>query len=429
MLTWVTLKIAQAMFTVGTGDLSSAGKSDSSIGAALVGMAKDGKYVADPDAMGVLLKFIIVIAFMITSLLAAKKMAEKVGGGITKTALGWAGGATLGLAGRAGRGTIGRAGAGLSNSQKLKDWEEAGGAKAMSSRLALMAGNKAAKSSFDVRATKFGAKLDAGKVKKGTSFEQDVKDRTKTANDRVKFVGLDKKAREAKEAEEDARKKLAEAEKKAREESKNAHPDIKASENLKLAEEREKDARSALSKISISTTAKPEEVVEAQKKHAEAVAEAEMRREEHKRAEEELKKKRETFVENQTAAQRASLSMLGDTRQAAETKSEAFIKKQGEPVIGKKGIGEIMSAQQQANATGRHPVMKPLAWLGNKIAPVVALRGKEREDRVKAVRKEANKSKEDIEKEKQREELAKAAKEGAKDGAKDGGKDGDKKDA
>jgi hypothetical protein len=183
MLTWVTLKIAQAMFTVGSGDLSSTGKSaGSSIGAALVGMGKDGKYVADPDAMGVLLKFIIVIAFMITSLLAAKKMAEKVGGGITKTALGWAGGATLGLAGRAGRGTIGRLGSNVAESRTLMDRAAKGGFSGKMARLQLAAGKKAATSSFDARAIKGAEAFGAGKARTG-GFAKDLENKVKQNKD------------------------------------------------------------------------------------------------------------------------------------------------------------------------------------------------------------------------------------------------------
>ncbi|MDB5194816.1 MAG: seg, partial [Parcubacteria group bacterium] len=177
MMTWVTLKVAQGLFH-GGGDIAGA----------VVGKQVGSTFTADPSAAQTLVGFVIIIGFLIGSLMIAKSTSGKAAGGVTKMAFAWAGGATLGMAGRVGRGTIGRAGAQLASSETVKNAIEKGGVAGAAGRLALLAGNKGAKSSFDLRATGIGGMLDGGKVKRGTSFEQDVKNRNKATLERARYL-------------------------------------------------------------------------------------------------------------------------------------------------------------------------------------------------------------------------------------------------
>jgi hypothetical protein len=150
---------------------------------AVLGKANgDGSWTADPSAAASFIKFAIVIAFMIASILIAKSMAEKAGGAITKMALGWAGGATLGLAGRAGRGTIGRLGSNVAESRTLMDRAAKGGVSGKLARLELAAGKKISTSSFDVRGIKAASALGAGKAQSG-GFAKDFENKVKENKD------------------------------------------------------------------------------------------------------------------------------------------------------------------------------------------------------------------------------------------------------
>lgn len=403
MLTWITLKMAQGLLGTGTGSMA---------GAILGKPGPSGSFQADPSATSTLVNFLIIIALMIASILIAKSVSEKSGGAInniTKRALGLAGASTMGVAGRMGRGTIGRAGSAMASSQLTKDLVERGGASGRMGRLMQLSGEKAAKSSFDIRATGIAKNLDAGKVKKNTSFEQDVKDRTKAATERVKFVGLHERARAAEKEEKEARERL----KSVADRAAQAHPD--ATPELDAAEKAERDAAAELSKHAAGS---PEHAAAFQV-HEDARTKAEELRKKQSAERDRIRNERAEFIRRETEAENKKIAEASAKKADLTARSERFINKQGEPAIGSRGIGAHLATEQRnANAAGRNKFMRPLAWLGGKIAPVLELRQKEGDKRVEAIRKEINKSDEERKKEKEREELVKAAKEGAKEGAK-----------
>lgn len=173
-LIWVSLSVLQGFVdgqTQGTGNWAEV----------LGGTIKqvNGTDVVDYKigAVGLVIQFSVVIAFMIAALVIAKSWAEKAGPqakALTKWATGMAGGATMGVAGRFGRGTLGAAGSAIGDSERLKRLEEKGGFAGAAARLSLAAGRKTSKASFDVRGTALGGSLDAGKAQKG-GFAEDLK--------------------------------------------------------------------------------------------------------------------------------------------------------------------------------------------------------------------------------------------------------------
>ena len=201
MLTWVTLHVL--------GGITSAFGATDNPRAALSGIAFiDSAITGTNEAFGLLINFIVVIVFLVASLILAKELANKVPGGVNKLT-GWAtataGGATLGMAGRFGRNVIGSRAATMANDENLKQRASEG---SMRAKLQLAAANKATRSSFDLRATRLGDTLDAGKVKKGTSFIEDQKERAKTYE---KYKPSKNAIEEARKAEDESRKKLNEA--------------------------------------------------------------------------------------------------------------------------------------------------------------------------------------------------------------------------
>jgi hypothetical protein len=405
-LTWVALMVARGL--VGTSGINLSG--------AILGSAGG---VANTDAVGTLVKFFIIIALLMAALMQAKSIAGKSPAfvnNLTKSALGYAGGATIGVAGRFGRGTLGRAGSALANSESVKNAIERGGASGAAGRLALLAGNKASKSSFDLRGTGFGATLGAGKVKKGTSFEQDVKDRNKAALERAKYLKpSDEVLKPLKEAEDKARDdfdaELAKAGYNKPEELTKAEDEFKASNKRNKGESQEDwDDRKE----------------EAKKKLEEArAADAPVR--------EKLAKDNPTLATAKTVYDEASAA-----RKKVDERSERFIAKESEPTItfakpitdasatlkaiSEQGLGGYMVDQQRATPLSeRNPLMKPLAWLGNATAPIINLRRQERLARVEAIRKEMKKKKNEV-----AEAIEKLNKKD--EGGGGGGGDGEKKD-
>ena len=161
MLTWIVIIVSRGLLAPTTGGTLS----DALIGT--VGTDGNSLVKPSPAAIGVVMNFIVMIVFLIASLIIAKEWANKAGGqvtGLTKWAMGAAGGATLGMAGRLGRGTIGRAGAAVGESEWLKKKAESG---SMAARLSLAAGRKTGAASFDIRGTPLSGQLDAGKAQKG----------------------------------------------------------------------------------------------------------------------------------------------------------------------------------------------------------------------------------------------------------------------
>lgn len=104
-----------------------------------------------------IINFTIVIGMIIATISIAKKESTK-GSNMIGTATNWltgaAGGMLMGGVGGALTQTLGRAGNAMANSERLKNSASKGGAWGAVSKLALKTGAGAAKSSFDVRATK-----------------------------------------------------------------------------------------------------------------------------------------------------------------------------------------------------------------------------------------------------------------------------------
>lgn len=177
LLTWIVIIIARGLLTSipGSGTIKEA--ITGSVGA-------DGKTLVPLDgSIRLVMNFIIMIVLLIASLITAKEWANKAGPGVTgltKWAMGAAGGATLGMAGRFGRGTVGRAGAALGDNEKLKERASKDGIGGIAAQLTLAAGRKTGGASFDVRSTGLGGTLDAGKAGGKGGFTQFRKDKAES---------------------------------------------------------------------------------------------------------------------------------------------------------------------------------------------------------------------------------------------------------
>lgn len=184
MLTWVTLRVLGGIMSstevaIGVPSGSTAG--------ALGGIQTDadGNVIPNAGTFIMFLNFAVVIVFLIASLIIAKQWADKAGHGVpglTKWAMGAAGGASFGLAGRAGR--LAAGGFAMSpDSEKYKRLEAKsaqGGVGGATARLRLAAADKARTSSFDIRGGRLGgvlggAGLEAGQASGQGGFEADKK--------------------------------------------------------------------------------------------------------------------------------------------------------------------------------------------------------------------------------------------------------------
>jgi len=188
LLTWITIKIFQGMST------PTSSWSEVTQGIVVQGQNAAGQAIEtakfDPTVMSLVMNFIVVIVFLIATLILSKKVADSAGMGINKLtskALGVAGGATLGMAGRFGRGTVGRFGAGVASSERLKDMVDKGEVGGMAARLAMAAGEKTSKKSFDLRGSALGDSLEGGKAKSG-GFAKDEERRQKAEIARAKSL-------------------------------------------------------------------------------------------------------------------------------------------------------------------------------------------------------------------------------------------------
>ncbi len=423
MLTWVTLKIAKGL----TDPIKHKSLLDAFVGSETAGVAK-----ANGSSVEVIINFGIIIALLITSLIAAKKMADASGGAVSKKLSGWAGGATMGIAGRAGRGTFGRAGAALANSQFVKDGIDRGGIYGATARLTKMSGTKAAKSSFDLRATDMGKSLGGGSVKKGTSFETDVKDRNKRVLEDMKFLGYDKTGA-LKKKEKEAEKELEKARKDAEKPAMDTHKDVVESVELKAALAREKAAEENMK----NTSNRPADVdpvtfrENKEKEYKDAREKADVLRAEHKAAQDAVEQARKEFIDKQTEKEAKAKTEAEQARKKVEEKSEAFINKQAGPTVSlpdwvkkkieeklpegaKKGergaIYELSSEGIGGSTADRWRKATRFKGLHNALADVVELRRNERDARVKAIRKELNKTDEEKKEEKLEKLLADATK-------------------
>jgi len=192
LLTWVVISIAQKLSLSeaiqGTGNWA-----DVVVTKAVTGPGGEQvlKTESNPQSIGIIVNFGIIIALLIASLTIAKEWANQAGGqvkALTKWATGAAGGLTMGMAGRAGRNTFGRVGAAIGESETLKDAASKGGVGGMAARLSLAAGRKTSKASFDLRGSPLGGAIDGGKAQKG-GFEKILKDKRKEEADFAKSLG------------------------------------------------------------------------------------------------------------------------------------------------------------------------------------------------------------------------------------------------
>lgn len=171
------------------------------------------------DKVSFLLNFVIIIILMIASLVIAKDTAKKGSGYIgdaTKKLSGFAGGVVLGGVARTGRNTLGRLGNSWAESEDLKKQATEGNFRQrLTARTQLALGNRAAESTFDVRATeRFGglAKttgFDFGKVdKKKENYRAIVKDVAETQKKKMEVYKPNEVAyAEAKEQDKISREK------------------------------------------------------------------------------------------------------------------------------------------------------------------------------------------------------------------------------
>ncbi|MEX2010363.1 MAG: hypothetical protein WD874_00965 [Parcubacteria group bacterium] len=181
LLTWISLVILGGLKRAVNGDNSNW---PNTLGAGGGG----GSY--SPDSIGLLLMFGVAIVFMVASVVIAKQVADKAGGGIgklTSGAMSRAGAMSFGMAGRMGRGTLGRFGAGMASSETVKNMIDKGGITGRAGRLALAAGNKSSKSSWDMRSTGLSKTLGAGKAPKG-GFNKDKENRDARAAEIAKAL-------------------------------------------------------------------------------------------------------------------------------------------------------------------------------------------------------------------------------------------------
>lgn len=126
---------------------------------------------AGGGAVGLLINFAVIIGLTIGSLIIAKQSATK-GSDMIKTMTGkasaFAGGLVMGGAAVAGRRTVGRVGDAISNSETVKNWATSDNMLVRSAgKSALVAGNKAATSTFDVRGSSAYKSLESSTGMKG----------------------------------------------------------------------------------------------------------------------------------------------------------------------------------------------------------------------------------------------------------------------
>jgi hypothetical protein len=200
LLAWVVVKVSQGIL----GSIAPAGST-----AALA-----NTFLAQQQTqttVGLILNFIIVIALLIASLIIAKDWANKAGGavsGMTKWALGAAGGATLGGAAWASRNTLGRVGTAVSESETLKkarQWsDKRGGALGfvggVTTRGVMTGGKKLGGASYDIRGTGLGGTLEAGKPGGKGGFTQYRKDVAKSEEEFAKSLAPSDKVKAKAEA-------------------------------------------------------------------------------------------------------------------------------------------------------------------------------------------------------------------------------------
>lgn len=168
MLIWVSLQVV-----TGIGS-SLRGGTPVATTDALSGIATVNTAGLSAGAFAMFINFIVVIVFLIASLLIAKNWANRAGPaatGLTKWAMGAAGGASFGLAGRAGRYTLGATAEAFKESKAYKRLEAASPNSRLA-RLTLATADKTRTSSFDVRGSRLGGVLAGAGLEAGQAGGQ-----------------------------------------------------------------------------------------------------------------------------------------------------------------------------------------------------------------------------------------------------------------
>ncbi len=248
IITWVVIKIFNSCtFIYGNKMVNGVcTPSTSTLGDALTGSLVEKKNAAgviiqSAEAgvgnIGLIMNFIVIIAFLIATILIAKKVSDKSGSivsGMNQWAMKKAGSASFGLVSNVGRSTLGAGFQNIADNEKLKKAAAEG---SMSARLALMAANKGAKSSLDLRGSALGGTLGAGSAPSGgyATDKKELEKRYASYKPKVDQV------KAAEEAEEQAKKIHDSAVSKAEEKFEAENPasvEYAGAENeLRLAEE------------------------------------------------------------------------------------------------------------------------------------------------------------------------------------------------
>jgi hypothetical protein len=178
LLTWIVLKVSQGLFST----------SKDFMGAI---SAAAGGGVPDPSTAGVLLNYVVFIAFLIASLLIAKSIANKAGGGVQKLT-GFATGMVMGGVAGLGRKSLGAAGTRFADSEALRNAVKSGGLTGFAARRALDLSSAASKSSFDIRAAGGPAKglvgiAGGGKAGGQGGHAKEVTDEAKKNEEKIKL--------------------------------------------------------------------------------------------------------------------------------------------------------------------------------------------------------------------------------------------------
>ncbi len=161
-LTWIVVQLGQGLYnTLGIA------ASDTTASALAGTYDASGKFIGTTSTFGILLNFVMMIAFLIMSLVISKKYADK-SGSLVSGATKWATGFAIGTTSKFGRATLGRAGTALGDNDKLKDVAANGNlVTSRLARLSLAAGRKTSESSFDARGSGLGKVLGGGQAPKG----------------------------------------------------------------------------------------------------------------------------------------------------------------------------------------------------------------------------------------------------------------------
>ncbi len=292
-----------------------------------------GDGVTEPSAIGLILNFIIIIAFAIGSLIIAKQFSTH-GGSAGEKFAGKVFGGGMGAAGWAGRKTFGSVGRSIADSEKLKELAANEGGKysrltQMSAKAGMRSGQRLSSASFDARnVAKSGFKAmglkgaDFGKAQKG-GYDKDIENEIKKETEFAKSL---ERSDLAKQSDQYAFNKVMaygtdEEKDKARrrmDEIKGISP--KEAKERKKALEAERDQKKSEHAAVAAVKAQKEEVARREKELEETKLE-----EVKKQRREELEQQKQILVEKEREAREAqeAIDATYKTRIETEAKEQA----------------------------------------------------------------------------------------------------------